>query len=81
MNREDILKTVQLAIQEQLTDGKYNPGLPDASESLTSIGMDSYDILNVSFQLEEHYNIKIDDEELAMMTTVDDVVEAVASRL
>ena len=81
MDREKILEEVQLAIQEQLTDGTYVPGLPEENESLTSIGMDSYDVVCVGMKLEEKFNIVINDEELSMMETVKDFVDAVETSI
>ena len=81
MGREKILKEVQIAIREQLTDGSYDPGLPAETESLTGIGMDSYDVVCVGMKLEEKFNIVINDEKLSMMETVKDFVDTVETSL
>ena len=85
MNREDVLKTVQLAIQEQMTDnflGRVKvPELPSADDTLQHLGMDSFDVLSVGVKLEETYDIRINDEEWFSMITVNDIVDAIMKKL
>jgi len=48
---------------------------------LSEQGVDSLDIVNVYLLLEERFDIKIPDEELDKVTTVNEIVEYVNSKL
>lgn len=60
--------------------------LGDVSEiksdvSLAEQGIDSLDVVNVYLLLEEKFNIKIPDEDLNKVTTIDEIIEYVNSKL
>ena len=60
--------------------------LGDVSElkndiKLSEQGIDSLDIVNVYLLLEEKFGIKIPDEDLDKVTTIDEIVEYVNSKL
>lgn len=90
MEREKILKELQSVIQGQLTGrdlhGDYFiPPLPQPTDVLSHIGMDSFDIMEVTLKIEESLGIEIADEEWAALAeregvaTVNDVVDIIIS--
>ncbi len=48
---------------------------------LTETGIDSLDLLDLVVEMENNNNIKIDDEELLNLKTIEDVVKAISSKL
>ena len=88
MEREQILKTVQIAIQEQVGDEYHrNIPLPKSTDVLLHIGLDSFDIMELVMKMEQEFGIEIPDEEWATIaeqagtSTVDDFVTLIASKL
>ena len=81
MDREKILREVQLAIQEELKDGAYVPALPEENESLAVIGVDSYDLVCISAAMEEKFGITISDDEMFDIDTVKDFVDTIEAKL
>lgn len=84
MNREEIFKTVQLIIREQMTlnvcGKKIIPDLISEDDTLKSLGMDSLDVLTIGYKLEVKFNISIDDIDWLSMLSVKDMVDAIMSR-
>ncbi len=48
---------------------------------LTETGIDSLDLLDLVVEAETSHNVKIDDDELLNLNTIEDVVKAIASKL
>lgn len=60
--------------------------LGDASEmksdvALSDQGIDSLDVVNVYLLLEEKFDVKIPDEDLNKVTTIDEIVEYINNKL
>ena len=60
--------------------------LGDASEmksdvALSEQGIDSLDVVNIYLMLEEKFNVKIPDEDLSQVTTIDSIVEYINNKL
>lgn len=48
---------------------------------LTETGIDSLDLLDLIVEAENKHNVKIDDNELVNLKTIEDVVKSIASKL
>jgi len=72
---DDILEVIESA--EVVADTKSLQN----DIKLTDQGVDSLDIVNIYLLLEEKFDIKIPDEDLSQVTTVNDIVEYVNSKL
>jgi len=72
---DDILEVIESA--EVVVDTKSLQN----DIKLTDQGVDSLDIVNIYLLLEEKFDIKIPDEDLSQVTTVNDIVEYVNSKL
>jgi len=46
-----------------------------------SVGLDSLDMINVSFEIEERFHVEIPDSALSSIRTMDDMVRGVAALL
>ncbi len=70
-------------LKEILATTSYgkNAKLLDASDSLREEGVDSLDLLDFYLNIEEHYNIKVKDEDVAGLMTLNDYLEYVKSKL
>lgn len=48
---------------------------------LTETGIDSLDLLDLIVEAENQHNVKIEDDELLNLKTIEDVVKAISSKL
>ena len=51
------------------------------TDELTSLGIDSVDVLEMLFKIEEDYDLKIEDEVVAGFKTIDDIVNHINENL
>ncbi len=72
MNNEKILKE----IQKFLKDNTITP-----SKNLRDLGIDSLDLLDLILEVEEKFNIKIEDEELLEMETIQNVIDVIKTKV
>lgn len=63
------------------TDGLTNVRDILVSKPLREQGIDSLDMANIYLNIEEFFNIKITDEDLDMVESIDDVIVYVNSKL
>lgn len=56
-------------------------GQLDLSKSLAEQGFDSLDLVNVYLQVEENFDLKIPDEDLEEVKSVDQIVEYVNNKI
>lgn len=63
------------------TDGLTNVRDILVSKPLREQGIDSLDMANIYLNIEEFFNIKIADEDLDMVESIDDVIVYVNSKL
>lgn len=57
-----------------------DPGEVDTSASLESLGMDSLDAVQLVMELEDEFDISIEDEDAENILAVDDIVRYVKKR-
>ena len=58
-----------------------NAKLLDANDSLREEGVDSLDLLDFYLNIEERYNIKVNDEDVAGLLTLNDYQKYVSDKL
>ena len=58
-----------------------NAELLDENDSLREEGVDSLDLLDFYLNIEEHYAIKIEDEDVAGLLTLNDYMNYVSNKL
>ncbi len=49
--------------------------------NIKDLGLDSLDIVDLLMDMEDKYGIEFENEEMASIVTVDDVVKAIASKI
>jgi len=77
--KNDVFERVQQIIARQL---KKNPSDVTLTSSLqTDLSADSLDAMEIVFQLEEEFNIKISEEEANKITTVQTIVASVSRKI
>lgn len=79
MSREEIKRRVYGIITDRLniSEDKINP----EASFLDDLGADSLELTELVLAVEEEFDIKIPDEEIEQLTTVDRVLNYVQSRL
>ena len=78
MNQADVEATVKKIIAEKLNIDAARVTLN--SRLVDDLGMDSFGSIEMAFELEEKFNIKIPDADIAQVKIVKDIVDYVASR-
>ncbi len=70
-------------LKEILANTSYgnNAKLLDANDSLREEGVDSLDLLDFYLNIEERYNIKVNDEDVAGLLTLNDYQKYVSDKL
>lgn len=70
-------------LKEILANTSYgnNAKLLDANDSLREEGVDSLDLLDFYLNIEERYNIKVNDEDVAGLLTLNDYQKYVSGKL
>lgn len=70
-------------LKEILATTSYgkNAKLLDANDSLREEGVDSLDLLDFYLNIEEHYNIKVNDEDVAGLLTLNDYQRYISGKL
>ena len=74
----DITERVVSVIADVL---ECDPGEVDTSASLESLGMDSLDAVQLVMELEDEFDISIEDEDAEKILTIDDIVRYVKKAL
>ncbi|ACY15459.1 acyl carrier protein [Haliangium ochraceum] len=74
MNKEDILSLLELA------DVRLKHTEVDYHKPLTHQGLDSLDMTNLLFQIENRYDLTISAEEASKLRTVENLVDYVRAR-
>jgi len=77
MNYEEIEKTVKEVLAKQLTMDIEKINLD--SRLVEDLGIDSFGSVEIAFELEEKFNIKIPDAALYEAKTVKNIVDYIAS--
>ena len=58
---------------------RVQPETISAESSFEGLGVDSLDLINLSFEVEESFHVEIPDESLSAIRTVDDMAKGVVA--
>lgn len=72
----DIKETVKKIISERVNADELKEDAP-----LSSLGMDSLDLVEVSIEIEEAFGIEFTSEEIAALTTLQSMLDLIAAKL
>ena len=78
MEREEIFSKVVDVLVEQLGVEKEN--VKKDSEIMTDLGADSLDVVDVVQVLEEEFNVKVPNEDIEKLKTVEDITNYIAEK-
>ena len=76
MNREDILATIAAEILKKDETINIKDITPDKSFA-ADLGMDSLDTVELTMEMEKHYDIQIADDEMESVHTVGELVDTI----
>ncbi len=76
---QDIFAIVKQVISKELEveEEKITP----ESRIQEDLGADSLDVMNITMRLEDEFNLRIPDEDLTKISTVQDIVDYIQSHL
>ncbi|HCZ05674.1 MAG TPA: acyl carrier protein [Thermotogae bacterium] len=79
MSREEIFEKVRTLVAEKL-------GVDEDEVELTSsleedLGADSLDLVDLTMAIEDEFGVRVEDEELEKIKTVEDIVERLSKEL
>lgn len=78
MNRQELLDRIVSFLREHAETALENCG--ENSQLLADLGFNSLDLLTIVNDAEDEFGIVIDDEDMAELVTVGDVVDLVARK-
>lgn len=78
--REEIVGVLSGALQRASNGRAKLERLDDDARIIEDIGLSSLDVLDLRCEVEERWNMKLADEELAEMQTVGDIVRMIVKR-
>lgn len=78
-DRDDVLEGVARIVAEQI--GMQVDGIKESNALVEDLGCDSLDIVEISMELEEHFDISIPDEFDKKARTIGDVTDGVLQLL
>ncbi len=78
MEKEEIFNKVVDVLVEQL--GVEKEKVKKESEIMTDLGADSLDVVDVVQTLEEEFNVKVPNEDIEKLKTVDDIANYIADK-
>ena len=84
MNRNEIERTVLLAVAEEISRARQLPIEPsdlDTDRDLAENGVDSLKAITIMFTLEDKLGIEIGTDAIETVRTVNDIVDVVAGLL
>lgn len=77
--KSDTVRAEILAVLQNYADGA--PELTDKTELVADLGLDSLAVMEVVADIEDKFELTIDDEDLRAVATIGDVVSAIETRL
>jgi acyl carrier protein len=77
IDKQDTAQRIRAIVAEKLS---INPATITAESTLQDLGADSLDMVEIIIQIEESFEIQINDEEAATLHTMNDVIEYVHAR-
>ena len=78
--RDEIVDTLKGAFDRASNGRARLDQLDDQARLIEDIGLSSLDLLDLRCELEDHWKMKVADDELAEMRTVGDVVRLIQAR-
>lgn len=79
-DRNTILQKLQQSVQRLKGQQLDVSDLDEESELMEHLGLDSLDLLEMRFDIEESWDIKLEDSEAVSLKTVRDVVDVIQSK-
>jgi acyl carrier protein len=79
MNHVEVTYNVFRAVAKQV--GVETATIVRNAHLVNDLGMDSLDAIELSFDLEDEFNIPIEDEDATAMQTVGNIVDLISSKL
>lgn len=81
MDRATMIETLKRSV-ERLKKRQINmKEMTEDSELFNQLGLDSLDLLEMRFDIEESWNIQLEDKEAANLRTVRDVVDLIQNKV
>lgn len=78
--RGEILETLKQALARASNGRAKLDQLDDGARIIEDVGLSSLDLLDLRCEVEDCWNMKLSDEELAEMQTVGDVIRRIQAR-
>lgn len=72
----DIKETVS-----KILEAKVNVSNVKETDSLTSLGLDSLDLVEIMLQIEDEFHIEFSSDEIVNLSTVQDVLDIIEKKL
>lgn len=79
VDRQAIRKTLTQLVESE-TD-MPSPPIDDRARLCEGLGIDSVDLVRVAMRIEQHFRIRLSQQELASANTVGDLVERIGRKL
>ncbi|ABR31382.1 acyl carrier protein [Thermosipho melanesiensis] len=79
MKREELLRQVSKILAEKLDVPIED--IDESSHIIDDLGADSLDVVDLVMILEDEYGIKIEDEELEQISTIEDLLNILEPKL
>ena len=81
MNREEIRRKLGQALGRVMEEEVDIAGIRDDARLIEDLGVDSYSITGLIYEIEDAFDFLISDEEFAELRTVSDVLDLVQRKL
>ena len=82
MDRDELRNGLQEILKEILTDPSQAPeSLSEGMSLREDLGMDSLQVVEALFEIEERFGAKIEDEEARQLATVKEVLDMIEVKL
>jgi len=79
MNRKEIAEKIKQLLSDQL--GVETDSIKEDSNFVTEFNADSLDAVEIIMEIEDLFNIKVDDKEAELITTTKGLVDLVENKL
>ena len=80
MTREEIREKILHGLKEQFGSTFANQSITDATQIIEDLAADSLDLVELTMELEDTFDIKITDKESERLTTVGSIIEFIVLR-
>lgn len=79
MDRKEIMEKVKKIISEKL--GIEEEKVVEEAKLIDDLGADSLDLVDLIMDLENEFNVKVDDSDIEKISTVGEVVDYISKKL